>query len=153
VVARLFGLTRCDVACFGEKDWQQLVVIRRMVEDLALPVRLVPGPLIRDDDGLALSSRNTYLSADERRRALSLSRALRGIQAAVAQGERDVAALLAGGRAALDVDRLDYLEIVDAVSLAPLVAVEGSARALVAGHVGRTRLIDNMPLGTELTWT
>jgi pantoate--beta-alanine ligase len=152
VVARLFGLTRCDVACFGEKDWQQLVVIRRMVEDLALPVRLVPGPLIRDDDGLALSSRNTYLSADERRRALSLSRALRGIQAAAAAGERDVAALLAGGRAALDVDRLDYLEIVDAASLAPLGSVEGSARALVAGYVGRTRLIDNVALGTELTW-
>src|SRR5690606_22510505 len=100
VVARLFGLTRCGVAAFGEKDWQQLVVIRRMVDDLALPVRLLPGPVVREEDGLARSSRNVYLSADERARALSLSRALRAMQRAAAGGDVEVARLVDVGRQA-----------------------------------------------------
>ena len=143
VVARLFGLVQPSLAVFGEKDYQQLAVIRRMVRDLALPITVLGGPLVRDEDGLALSSRNAYLSAAERRRALSLHRAL---EAMAASGERDVAALLALGRAALDVDRLDYLEVVHAESLRPLRRVEGPARALVAAWIGRTRLIDNVAI-------
>jgi pantoate--beta-alanine ligase len=145
VCARLFGLTRADLAVFGEKDWQQLAVIRRMVADLALPVEVVPGPLVRDADGMALSSRNKYLSPEERVRARSLSRSLFGIAAAAEAGERDVARLLAG--AALDVDRTDYLQIVDAASLQPLEVLDRPARGVVAAWVGRTRLLDNVPLG------
>ena len=142
VVARLFGLTRCDEAIFGEKDYQQLAVIRRMVRDLALPVDVLGGALVRDDDGLALSSRNKYLSPEERARALSLSRALYAMAASGA----DVAGRLDLGRGLLDVDRLDYLEVVDAESLAPLERLDRPARALVAGWIGRTRLIDNVAL-------
>jgi pantoate--beta-alanine ligase len=153
VVARLFGLARCDVAAFGEKDFQQLQVIRRMVADLALPVDIVPGPIVRDDDGLALSSRNAYLSPAERRRGLTLSRALRAMAEAAASGARDVARLRALGRDVLDVDRLDYLEVVDVDTLTPVERVEGPARALVAAHVGATRLIDNVALGGASGWT
>ena len=110
VVARLFGLTRCHAAAFGEKDYQQLAVIRRMVTDLAMPVEVVGCPLIRDDDGIALSSRNKYLSAEQRARALSLHRALFAMRHAVGSGVVDAGDLLRLGRDALDVDRLDYLE-------------------------------------------
>jgi pantoate--beta-alanine ligase len=143
VVARLFGLAQPHVAVFGEKDWQQLAVIRRMVRDLALEVEIVGGPLVRDTDGLALSSRNRYLSPAERVRALSLSRALFAMQAS---GLRDVPALCALGRGLLDVDHLDYLEVVEATSLEPLAVLDRPARALMAAHVGSTRLIDNVPL-------
>ncbi len=142
VVARLFGLTRCDVAIFGEKDWQQLQVIRRMGADLALPVDVRGAPLVRDVDGLALSSRNTYLSAAERARALSLSRALFAMQQSA---DVDAARRLALGRSLLDVDRLDYLEIVDE-NLRPVDVVGADSRALVAAYVGKTRLIDNVAL-------
>ncbi|MBN2800584.1 MAG: pantoate--beta-alanine ligase [Deltaproteobacteria bacterium] len=152
VVARLFGVVRPDEAVFGEKDFQQLMVIRRMVEDLALPVRVLPGALMRDPDGLAMSSRNTYLSAEDRARALSIHRALGAMQAAEAAGERRVSALRSLGRAALDVDRLDYLEVVDALTLAPVDRVDGPARVAIAAWVGRPRLIDNMPLGPSLRW-
>ncbi|MCK6508072.1 pantoate--beta-alanine ligase [Myxococcota bacterium] len=146
VVARLFGLVQPALAVFGEKDWQQLAVVRRMVRDLALPVEILGGPLVRDEDGVALSSRNAYLSPDERARARSLVGALRGMQAAVAGGERDVDALRAQALAHLEADRVDYLEVVDPDSLAPLQRVDGPARALVAAFVGRTRLIDNLAL-------
>lgn len=141
VVARLFGLTRADVSSFGEKDYQQLAVIRRMVRDLAIPVEVLGGATLRDDDGLALSSRNKYLSADDRRRALSIPRALGAL---AASSDRDVGALVAAARAALDVDRLDYLEVVDAASLQPLDTVDRPARAILAAYVGSTRLIDNV---------
>lgn len=144
VVARLFGVTRCDVACFGEKDYQQLAVVRRMVRDLALPVEIVGAPLQRDPDGLAMSSRNAYLSADERSRGLSLHRALTALVAHAARGERDVPSLLATARDVVETDRLDYLELVDAHSLRPLTTLDRDARALVAGWFGRTRLIDNV---------
>jgi pantoate--beta-alanine ligase len=141
VVARLFGIVRPDLAVFGEKDYQQLAVIRRMVRDLALGVEIVPGPLVRDHDGLALSSRNRYLSSEERRRGLSLYRAL----CAMRRSESDeVAELTRIGRAELEVDRLDYLEVVCADSLEPLTRLDRPARALVAGYVGKTRLIDGM---------
>jgi pantoate--beta-alanine ligase len=147
VVARLINLVRADVACFGEKDFQQLAVIRRMVRDLAMPVEIVGAPLIRDEDGLALSSRNKYLSREERSRALSLYRALLAMRDTYEGGERDADRLVAEGRARLDVDRLDYLSLVDASSLEPLKTVDRPARALVAAAVGRTRLIDNMGIG------
>ncbi len=143
VVARLFGVVRPHIAVFGEKDYQQLAVVRRMSRDLALGVEIVPGPLVRDHDGLALSSRNRYLSADERRRGLSLSRALRAMRDA---DTRNVAQLLTLGRAVLEIETLDYLEVVCADSLRPLEVVDRPARALVAGYVGATRLIDGMDL-------
>jgi pantoate--beta-alanine ligase len=154
VCARLFGLTRCTVAAFGEKDWQQLLVVRRMVEDLALPLRIVAGPLVRDDDGLALSSRNVYLSPEERRRGLSLSRALHAMQQRAERGETSARALVELGRGTLDCDRLDYLAVTDAETLKPLDEVgDRPARVLVAAWIGSTRLIDNVPIGRELAWT
>ncbi len=144
VVARLFGVTRCDAACFGEKDFQQLAVLRRMVADLCLPVEVVGAPLVRDEDGLALSSRNAYLAPEERRRARSLHRGLRAMAEA---GEGEVEALRALGRSHLDVDDLEYLEVVDPDSLAPLATLDRPARALVAARIGATRLIDNLALG------
>jgi pantoate--beta-alanine ligase len=156
VVARLFGITRCHETAFGEKDFQQLMVLRRMVRDLAMPVVIVPGPLVRDEDGLALSSRNAYLSTAERERGLSLHRALFAMQAAYTAGESKASALLELGRhhlTLLDSDHLDYLQVVDSESLGPVHAVEGSCRALVAAKVGSTHLIDNVALGPELQWT
>lgn len=147
VVARLFGLTRCHVACFGEKDYQQLLIVRQLSRDLALGVEVVGGALVRDDDGLALSSRNKYLSAEERTRALTLSGALRAMREAHAAGETDAAALIALGRGLLDVDEFDYLELRDASDLTPLTVVDRPARALVGCYIGKTRLIDNMAVG------
>ena len=144
VVARLFGVVRADLAVFGEKDWQQLQVVRRMVRDLALPVTIVPGELIRDPYGLAMSSRNSYLAADERRRALSLSRALRAMASAP---EADPEKLVAIGRRELDVDSLDYLEVVDGETLEPVERVYRGCRALIAARIGKTRLIDNLAVG------
>ena len=147
VVAKLFNIIRPAAAIFGEKDYQQLATIRRMARDLALPIEIVGGPLVRDSDGLALSSRNVYLSPEDRRRALSLSRALRHLGERIGEGERDASALLAAGRAQLEVDRLDYLELRDPLSLRPLARIDGPARAFVAAVVGRTRLIDNLAVG------
>jgi len=150
VVSRLFGLVQPTLAVFGEKDYQQLAVIRRMVRDLAMPITIVGGPLVRDDDGLALSSRNAYLSAEQRARGLSLSRALNAMAAAAAAGERDVAALKALGAGLIEADRLDYLELVDAESLAPIERLERPGRALAAGFFGPTRLIDNVSVNVAV---
>ena len=143
VVARLFGVVRPHIAAFGEKDWQQLTVIRSMVEDLAMDIEIVPGPTIREPDGLALSSRNKYLSPQDRIRAVSLSRALRAMQASSLS---DVEALKASVMPILEVDTLHYLEVVGDRDLEPLSVLDRPARALVAARVGSTRLIDNMPL-------
>jgi pantoate--beta-alanine ligase len=143
VVARLFGLVHPTLAVFGEKDFQQLAVVQRMTADLALDVEIVPGPVVRDADGLALSSRNKYLSAEDRQRALSLHRALFAMRAS---SERDTKRLKSLGAGLLQVDRLDYLEIVDPFSLRPLDADARGGRALVAAFVGGTRLIDNVAL-------
>ncbi len=144
VVARLFGITRPHLAVFGEKDYQQLAVIRCMTRDLAMGIEIVGGALIRDDDGLAMSSRNRYLSADDRKRALSLHRSLLAMQRSPAT---EIATLLQVGLGVLDADRLDYLEVVDADTLEPLSQLDRPARALVAAQVGSTRLIDNLALG------
>ncbi len=141
VVAKLLALTGPDVAMFGEKDYQQLVLITRMAADLSLPTRIVPVPTVREADGLALSSRNRYLSAAEREDALVLSRALRAVEAAVGEGAERA---LAAGREVLAEHpsvAVDYLVLTDpALGPAP---EHGPARVLVAARVGTTRLIDN----------
>jgi len=141
VVAKLFGLVRPDVAVFGEKDYQQLTLVRRMVADLDLGVRVVGAPTVREPDGLALSSRNSYLSTVERSTAAALSAALRAGVAAAAGG---AAAALAAAAAVLDAAsgvEVDYLAL-RAPDLGPAPSA-GPARLLVAAHVGDTRLIDN----------
>lgn len=144
VVCRLFGLVQPTVAMFGEKDYQQFAVLRAMARDLAMGVEIVPGPLVRDHDGLALSSRNVYLSAEHRRRALSLHRALFAMRDS---DDPDPTRRIALGWSVLDADRVDYLDIVDAETLEPA-AVCGPApcRAIVAARYGATRLIDNVAL-------
>jgi pantoate--beta-alanine ligase len=148
VVAKLFGLVRPDVAVFGEKDYQQLVLVRRMVADLCLPLTVVGAETRRESDGLALSSRNRYLSADERRASVALSRAL---QAAVAQAAYGLLAARRAATAVLEAEpglELDYLAITDPdlAPLEPYAAAGREARVLVAARLGTTRLIDNLPL-------
>ena len=147
VVAKLFNIVQPDLAVFGQKDFQQLAVVRRLVADLAMGVEIVGLPTVREPDGLAMSSRNAYLSQTERARALSLSRALFAARDRAAAGEREARALVEGARAVLDVDRLDYLELCDAATLATLVQIDRPAVLLVAAFVGRTRLIDNVQIG------
>lgn len=152
VVTKLLALFRPDLALFGEKDYQQLQVIKALNRDLDLGVEIVGMPTVRERDGLAMSSRNTYLSPDDRQRALSLSKGLFAMQAA-ANGQAQVEALLALGRAPLDAAqvRLDYLEIRDAQTLTPVTRLEQGtpARALVAAFLGTTRLIDNLELSLQ----
>jgi len=149
VVTKLFNMVGPDVAYFGQKDAQQALVIRKLVRDLDIPVRIEVCPTIRDADGLALSSRNAYLSPEERERALSLSRALRAAEAAVAGGTRDAAAVVAAARDELDRAGVepDYLQLRSATDLSPVERVNGSALLAVAARVGRARLIDNAILG------
>jgi pantoate--beta-alanine ligase len=144
VVCKLFNVVRPDVAVFGEKDYQQLAIVRRMVADLDMGIEIVGVPTVREADGLAMSSRNAYLSPAERARALSLSRALFAARDAVTGGARDGAAIVTRARGLLDVDRLDYLELVDADSLQPITEIARPAVLAVAAFIGRTRLIDNV---------
>jgi pantoate--beta-alanine ligase len=147
VVCKLLNMVRPAVALFGEKDYQQLAIIRRMVLDLDMGIRIVAVPTVRDADGLALSSRNAYLSPEERARALTLSKALFFARARAAGGERDAAALVETARGRLDVDRIDYLELVDAETLTPVTSsLDRSAVLAVAAFVGKTRLIDNVAI-------
>lgn len=145
VVTKFFHLVEPDVAVFGQKDAQQLACIRRMVADLNTPVRIVGAPIVREPDGLAVSSRNRYLTQAERTSALALSQALRA-----AHGEPTPAGALAAARAVIDSEpavRLDYLSLVQPGILSEVPATyEGAALLLVAGHVGTTRLIDNTEL-------
>lgn len=146
VVARLFDQVRPDVALFGEKDYQQLLVIRQMVAALELPIEIVGIPTQRDADGLALSSRNAYLSDEERRAARTLPRALGEAAAAIAAGV-DVAESLERARKRLvdaGFDPIDYVELRDAATLQPLPTLDRPARLLGAARLGRTRLIDNL---------
>ncbi len=148
VVAKLFGLSRPHVALFGEKDWQQLQVLRRMSIDLDMGVDVVGMPIVREADGLAMSSRNAYLSAEERGRAVAISRALGEAGRRAGQGERDPAVLASGVRAAVEAAgmRLDYVELVHPETLRPVERAVPGTRALVAVFLGRTRLIDNLAL-------
>jgi pantoate--beta-alanine ligase len=149
VVTKLLNMASPDVAYFGQKDAQQALVIRRLARDLDLPVRIEVCPTVRDADGLALSSRNAYLSPAERERALGLSRALRAAEAEVASGQLDAATVLSAARAQLDAHGLDpeYLELRSAADLSPAERVNGSTLLAVAAQVGRARLIDNTILG------
>ncbi|RKH58508.1 pantoate--beta-alanine ligase [Corallococcus aberystwythensis] len=150
IVTQLLALFRPAVALFGEKDYQQLQVIKTLNRDLHLGADIVGMPTIREADGLAMSSRNAYLSADERRRALALSKGIRAAQGLLASGTRDTGALVEAARRELQAADLreDYVEVRDAGTLAPLVTVAPgqTARMLVAAFSGTTRLIDNMPL-------
>lgn len=148
VVAKLLISTRPDLALFGEKDFQQLAVIRRMVADLGIPVDIVGVATVRESDGLALSSRNAYLSDDERARALALPRALEYAREAI-RGGTPVQLVLDTARKSLveaGFSRIDYLTLVDAFSLEPLEAPKGEMRLIAAAVIGTTRLIDNLPV-------
>lgn len=149
IVAKLFAITRPHVALFGEKDFQQLAVIRRMTRDLDLGIEIVGMPIVREPDGLAMSSRNAYLAADERAQALALSRGLAAAEAAFRAGERDADALVAIARAPIEaapLARVDYVELRDADDLTPVDVVSRRAVLAVAAFVGATRLIDNRVL-------
>jgi pantoate--beta-alanine ligase len=148
VVTKLFTIVRPHLAVFGEKDFQQLALVRRLSTDLNLGVDIIAMPTVREPDGLAMSTRNRYLSPPDRERALSLSRALLAAREAAVAGELDVAALVAKARAILDpaVDKLDYVEIRNADTLAPMERLDVPGVMLVAAFVGATRLIDNMRL-------
>jgi pantoate--beta-alanine ligase len=150
VVAKLLNSVAPDVAFFGQKDAQQALVIRRMVCDLDFRTKVEVLPTVREADGLAMSSRNAYLSSDERRRAVSLSRALRAAEAAADAGETRTEAVLAAARAELDRAGVepDYLEARDAESLAPAESLNGRpVLVAVAAKFGRARLIDNLVIG------
>ena len=148
VVAKLFGIFQPDVAVFGQKDWQQAALIRRMVAELEMPVRMEVAPTVREPDGLAMSSRNVYLSDVERRRALSLSRGLERSRALFAAGERDAETLRAALWGAMSVDGVEpeYAAVADPLSLEPVRTAAPGTVCLVAARVGRTRLIDNAVL-------
>jgi pantoate--beta-alanine ligase len=145
VVTKLFNMVGPDVAYFGQKDVQQALVIRRLVRDLNMPVRIEVCPTVREPDGLALSSRNAHLSPADRARATVLHRALAAVRDAVSAGERDPAVLRARAHAELSAAEIDpdYLELVSPDTLAPVTEVDGEFLAVLAAHVGGTRLIDN----------
>lgn len=152
VVCKLFNLVQPDVAVFGQKDFQQCAVVRRMAADLDFPIEIITVPTVREVDGLALSSRNRYLSRQERQRSLAISRGLFAAGEQFQAGERDVGRLLAIAKQHLAaVDQLEYLDLVDWVDLKPAESPLRSTAALcVAAYVGSTRLIDNiiLPLPT-----
>jgi pantoate--beta-alanine ligase len=146
IVLKLFQLVPADFACFGEKDYQQLQVIRRLVADLNVPMKIVACPTVREPDGLAMSSRNRYLSPAEREQALTISQALQLAADLASSGERSAAALTQAMQQVLrkaQITRVDYAAVVDPETLAPIEQLSGPARVLIAAHVGSTRLIDN----------
>ena len=146
VVCKLLTSIRPDVAMFGEKDFQQLAVIRRLVADLNIPTKITAVPTVREEDGLALSSRNNYLSEDERRRATALPRALEYARAAILDGTPVRLALDTARKSLVEAgfSRIDYFALVDAATLEPLETVAGDMRLIAAAVIGPTRLIDNL---------
>jgi len=152
VVTKLFQIVQPDVAYFGEKDAQQLAVIRRMVADLNFPIEIVGVPTVRESDGLAMSSRNARLSPEERSKAIALYRALREAERAILEGERDARVVERLAAAAIPSDgalRLEYLEVVDPVELQRVETITGEVLVAGALWVGGTRLIDNIACGSE----
>ncbi len=153
VVAKLFNIVRPDVALFGNKDYQQLAVVRRMTADLNIPVEIVGMPIVREADGLAMSSRNAYLPQDERQSALCLSRAVKRARELFAAGERSVAVLVRETRAAIEQEAaaaIDYVEFRDGTTLHELEVADSGTLLALAVKIGKTRLIDNTVLGEEL---
>lgn len=151
VVAKLFHITQPSAAVFGEKDFQQLAIIRRMVRDLNFPVEIIGAPTVRDEDGLACSSRNQYLSATEREQAPVLQRALQEARRLTAQGERSAPVILGAARALIataPLARIDYLELVDAESLQPIPVAGPNSLIALAVFFGQTRLIDNLAISS-----
>ncbi|MHC4854987.1 MAG: pantoate--beta-alanine ligase [Planctomycetota bacterium] len=148
VCTKLFNIVQADIAYFGQKDAQQVAVIRQMVQGLNMPLEIRICPIVREPDGLAVSSRNQYLSADERQRAVCLSQALTQCKEQIDAGQRDAAILTARMRRVIEHygGRIDYVEIVDAEILQPLDALDGRVLVAVAVFFGRTRLIDNLLL-------
>ena len=155
VVAKLFHLAAPDVAIFGRKDFQQYVLIRRMAADLNFPIEVIAAPIVRDEDGLALSSRNVYLSPQERSDALLLSRALSEAQEAFTKGTSDAATLIARVRDTLETGRavrVQYVEIVNPHDLYPVATARPGDVLALAAFVGSTRLIDNATLDRPHRW-
>jgi len=153
VVTKLFNICQPDLALFGNKDFQQLAIIRRMTADLSQPVEIVGMPIVREADGLAMSSRNAYLSPEERRSALCLSRAITLVRGRFAAGERNAASLLAAAReliAAEPAATIDYLELRDAATLETVETVSATTLMALAVRIGKTRLIDNTVMGEPL---
>jgi pantoate--beta-alanine ligase len=147
IVAKLFNIVEPDAAFFGQKDAAQVAIIRRMVRDLNMPVEIEVGAIVREPDGLALSSRNAYLTTEQRKSALVLHRSLQHAQRLFGAGERDSAKLIAAGKQEFSREpqaRLDYFEIVDPDSLEPVTKISNRALIAVAGFIGNTRLIDNI---------
>ena len=149
IVLKLFNLAHADRAFFGRKDYQQSLVVRRMADDLDLPIQIRVCPTVRDSDGLALSSRNRYLSSDERRRALAIPRSLKLAAEMVRAGTREARAIASAMRGMLDKEQLavDYIALADPQTLAPVDLVDRPIVALIAARVGQTRLIDNELIG------
>ncbi|MFK0313877.1 pantoate--beta-alanine ligase [Pseudomonas sp. NPDC090233] len=151
VVSKLFNMVQPDLAVFGEKDYQQLAVIRAMVRDLNMPIQIIGEPTVRAEDGLALSSRNGYLTAEQRATAPVVYQTLKQMGAAIAQGRVDFSALVEDGKEVLKAAGLrpDYLEVRHAVSLRPATFGDRDLVILVAAYLGNTRLIDNLYLQVE----
>ncbi len=152
VVSKLFNIVEPDVACFGEKDYQQLAVLRQMVADMDFNLKIIGCPIVREESGLAVSSRNRYMDDSERERALALSRSLREVRESFANGERGVKALEDAARKTMETQDIviDYVAIVDATTLEPLSSLDGvdgkDARMIIAARVDKVRLIDNASL-------
>jgi pantoate--beta-alanine ligase len=147
VVAKLFEIVRPNFAFFGQKDAAQVAVLRKLVNDLDIDVEIVVCPIVRERDGLAMSSRNAYLTSEQRQQALVLHRSLLRVQTAVEQGEHGSAKLIEIGKQAITEEagaRLDYFAIVDPDTLDPVADVSGGALVAVSAYVGSTRLIDNI---------
>ncbi len=146
VVSKLFHIVMPDKAYFGEKDAQQLAVIRRMVRDLNMDIEIVGCPIVREGDGLAKSSRNTYLSSEERKAALVLSKAVFAGKEKMEQGERDAAEIVSHMKSIIEAEplaKIDYVEMVDADSIKPISVAQGRVLTAMAVYIGTTRLIDN----------
>jgi pantoate--beta-alanine ligase len=149
IVTKLFEIVRPDAAFFGQKDAGQLALVRKLVADLNIPVEIVGCPIVREADGLAMSSRNVYLSTAERKQALVLSRALKAVEAAYKSGERDAAALAKVAKGVFAVEPAvtpDYIEVLDPATLLPVTRASGETLIAVAAKVGNTRLLDNVVL-------
>jgi len=152
VVAKLFGILPADAAFFGEKDYQQLLIVRRMACDLDFPIEVIGCPIVREPDGLAMSSRNTYLSREQRRQALSLSRGLFSASKRIERGTTSVVEIVNEIREIIETAgpcSIDYVEVVDAETLEPLERIDRRARICVAVRIGSCRLIDNVGVDVD----